>query len=169
MSKPPAVNPRYVIYASAYGRTPDEQREFDKEAYPGGSCVGFSGFISKAWGLFAKDNNVPRSEVHLLPNDHTRFDEWLPHNASSIRAILDEERRLSREHWNKTATLKDKLSTVIYICGYDLEVEGRASFSLTAYNRNWEIPNGDYEHEVGGRRRYHIVIDGFLGTIRRLR
>lgn len=35
------MNPRFIAYATAHGRTPEAQLEHDRETYPGGSMAGF--------------------------------------------------------------------------------------------------------------------------------
>jgi len=35
------LNPRYVSYAKAHGKTPEKMLEHDKKKYPGGSMCGF--------------------------------------------------------------------------------------------------------------------------------
>lgn len=40
-------NPRYVAFARAHGRTPEEQAVFDDQKWPGGCMVGFQLWISQ--------------------------------------------------------------------------------------------------------------------------
>lgn len=163
------MNPRYIQYAKAYGRTPEEQIAYDEEDWPGGSNIGFSLFIRTAWNLFDKQD-PPTSETPLSRYD--LFDLWLPQNLNKVRQIVDEANSKAREHWNKTATLQDKLKTVINICGYDLNVGDSTPFTLEGFNRHWEIPIGTYQiarSGVAGKlKTFSIRIDGTKGVITRL-
>lgn len=38
---PTEWNPRYIAYAEAHGRSPEEQLAADRVAYPGGCMAGF--------------------------------------------------------------------------------------------------------------------------------
>lgn len=40
-----AMNPRYVAYAEAHGKTPEAMLEFDRKAWPGGCMTGFIRWI----------------------------------------------------------------------------------------------------------------------------
>lgn len=48
------VNPRYVAYAKAHGRTLDEMMDNDRRAYPGGCMCGFILWISQMKQKFWK-------------------------------------------------------------------------------------------------------------------
>ena len=43
----PGLNPKYVAYAKAHGRTPEEMMQHDAEAYPGGCMTGFILWMSE--------------------------------------------------------------------------------------------------------------------------
>lgn len=43
------MNPRYVAYAAAHGRTTDEMLAHDRDAFPGGRMAGFMIWLGRAW------------------------------------------------------------------------------------------------------------------------
>jgi hypothetical protein len=72
-------NPRYVAYAKAHGRTPEEMRAHDENAWPGGRMCGFMLWNSARWREWKKANGVPASaDAHLYVRDaHAKYDAWL--------------------------------------------------------------------------------------------
>lgn len=50
-----AINPTYVAYAAAHGRTPEQQLAHDHEAWPGGVMCGFILWVSKARQVAIRD------------------------------------------------------------------------------------------------------------------
>ena len=49
-------NPRYVAYAKAHGKTPDEMMSHDAKVWPGGVMCGFTIWISQQKVLFYNSN-----------------------------------------------------------------------------------------------------------------
>ena len=73
-------NPRYVAYATAHGREPEDMLTHDREAWPGGQMVGFMLWMSRAWTTWAEATGHPRMRdpgACLSRADHAAFDSWL--------------------------------------------------------------------------------------------
>ncbi len=73
-------NPRYVAYATAHGREPEDMLTHDREAWPGGQMVGFMLWMSRAWTTWAEGTGHPRMRdpgAYLSRADHDAFDAWL--------------------------------------------------------------------------------------------
>ena len=62
-------NPRYVAYASAHGKTPDEMMKHDRIAWPGGCMCGFILWIDEQKQLFWK------VEPSAFLDRHTIYDQ----------------------------------------------------------------------------------------------
>lgn len=80
MTAYPDLNPRYVVYALAHGRTPDQMMEHDKERYPGGKMCGFMLWISDRWQAWHKAHGYRRHDYIITREDHGHFDEWIKLN-----------------------------------------------------------------------------------------
>jgi len=66
----PIWNPRFVAYAKAHGREPDEQLEHDRLKWLGGGMVGFMCWnrkMIKEWG----------GGSLISPEAHDAYDAWL--------------------------------------------------------------------------------------------
>lgn len=74
-----AFNPRYTLYAKAFGNDPDQQLDVDKRNWPGGCMTGFIIFIGRAWRVFAHLHRCNHmADIHLLiPDVDRQFDIWL--------------------------------------------------------------------------------------------
>jgi hypothetical protein len=86
-----AWNPRYVAYAKAHGRTPDEMLASDADRYPGGKMCGFTLWIRAKWSEWRKLFGPEPVKIRRLQGapdlgywdwhpgdaDHKHFDEWL--------------------------------------------------------------------------------------------
>ena len=75
-------NPRYVAYARAHGRTPEEMRAHDADVWPGGRATGFILWISKQWQRWHEERGLTCSPAswkrHILSQqDHDSFDAEL--------------------------------------------------------------------------------------------
>jgi hypothetical protein len=74
-------NSRYVAYATAHDKSPEDMLEADAERYPGGKMCGFTLWIQAKWeewrGLFGPPPD-PDWEWHpVLKSEHDHFDSWL--------------------------------------------------------------------------------------------
>lgn len=79
------MNPRYLCYCTAHGKSPDEMFEHDKARWPGGVMAGFICWITQQWGDWKAENNafnLPIGEV-----EHKKFDQWL--SGRAIKNIND--------------------------------------------------------------------------------
>ena len=66
-------NPRYVAYARAHGRTPEEMRAHDEKAWPGGRACGFILWMSEQWARWRRERS--RGTYELTSNeDQADFD-----------------------------------------------------------------------------------------------
>lgn len=68
--------PRYVAYARAHGRTPDEQLAHDEDRWPGGCMTGFICWIGERWQEWRRENGISL-DYPLSRKDHADFDQWL--------------------------------------------------------------------------------------------
>lgn len=73
-----ATNPRYVRYAEAHGRTPDEMLKADVIEWPGGSMCGFMLWMNEQWRKFCMLHHVSNTrELRLKIDDaDAKFDAW---------------------------------------------------------------------------------------------
>lgn len=87
MADEPKYNPRYVAYASEYGRSPEQQLEHDREAWPGGLMCGFILWSNERLTEYAKINPAAFFVGILTPwdrhggrpklIDQKAYDDWL--------------------------------------------------------------------------------------------
>ena len=74
-------NPRFVAYAKAHGRTPEEQAEQDEKDWPGGCMVGFSQWIQHQRDELLRSQGLPIGDLRHLAfagqDPHKAFDKWL--------------------------------------------------------------------------------------------
>jgi len=63
-------NPRYVLYATAHGNTPEQQKLKDKSNFQ------YAGWITERWAEWRKLNGRTRWSG-LERKDHSAFDAWL--------------------------------------------------------------------------------------------
>ena len=75
------MNPRYVAYAAAHGRTVEAQMAHDREAFPGGCMTGFILWMHEAWTRWSASEGRERHAVKSTA-DHARFDAWLQQAAA---------------------------------------------------------------------------------------
>lgn len=76
VSSPSDWNPRFVAYASAHGRSPDEQLEHDRSEYPSARAMPFMLWIQARWSEFDLARGVRPGGSHG-PQEHAAFDAWL--------------------------------------------------------------------------------------------
>ena len=69
------MNPRYIAYASANGRNPDEQLAHDAIAYPGGKMVGFMLWISAMIRKWRASAGI--TDERMSDERHAAFTAWL--------------------------------------------------------------------------------------------
>lgn len=74
-------NPRYIAYCQAHGHTPEQQKDHDEQAYPGGRMCGFILWIGEAWHRWAQEAGEKRSgydgQGAWSDRQHAAFDAWL--------------------------------------------------------------------------------------------
>jgi hypothetical protein len=76
-------NPRFVWYAKAHGRTPEEQAKQDEKDWPGGCMVGFSQWIQRKRDELCAFYGVKGGDLrniigHCGDKDFQKvFDQWL--------------------------------------------------------------------------------------------
>jgi hypothetical protein len=73
-------NPRFVAYAMAHGRTPEEQLAHDEVAWPGGKMCGFLLWSSRkieAWRASLPAGTDMRGRQPVGPEMHAAYDAWL--------------------------------------------------------------------------------------------
>ena len=78
------MNPRYIAYAKAHGRTADDMLAHDKDAWPGGCMVGFTLWIGeqkKAFHALHPEAFYVDMERRVTLNivDHEAWDLFLQH------------------------------------------------------------------------------------------
>lgn len=79
-------NPRYVAFARSQGRTPDAQREHDREEWSGAAAMPFMLWIRKQWREFfaERGEKVPEG---IVPAQHEAFNRWLEAKYPSEMAV----------------------------------------------------------------------------------
>jgi len=76
-------NPRYVAYATAHGRDPDAMLLHDREAWPGGSMVGFMCWIQERLGEWRKARGLRRDAAPCGDQQHDDFTACLQRYAET--------------------------------------------------------------------------------------
>ncbi|HUV03988.1 MAG TPA: hypothetical protein VMX94_02650 [Armatimonadota bacterium] len=69
-------NPHYLAYCRAHGHTPEEQRDLDREAFPGGINCGFMLWMSEQRRLFNEAHPEAFYDRHIIA-DHDAWSAWL--------------------------------------------------------------------------------------------
>lgn len=69
------MNPRYVAYAGAHGRSPADQLAHDREEWPGGSMCGF--LLWNRARLAEASKEIPAAFCLGRLADHDAYDAWL--------------------------------------------------------------------------------------------
>jgi hypothetical protein len=67
-------NPRFLAYAASQCRTPEDQLEHDRKAYPGGNMAGFIVWNSQKWREW--EAVAGRLRPYTV-EDHAAYDAWL--------------------------------------------------------------------------------------------
>lgn len=70
-----AMNPRYLNYCRAHGKTPDEMLEHDRKEWPGGVMAGFILWHKARLGESMKA--LPGAWAPYGLTDHAAYDAWL--------------------------------------------------------------------------------------------
>jgi len=68
--------PRYIAYAAAHGRTPDDMIAYDADRYPGGIMAGFILWIGDRWREWRAVNGRRADDV-LSDADYASFDRMI--------------------------------------------------------------------------------------------
>lgn len=68
--------PRYVAYANAHGKAPEQMAEHDEAAWPGGRMCGFTLWINEQWRAW-KSANGRGAWDFLSEADHKSFDRFI--------------------------------------------------------------------------------------------
>lgn len=82
-------NPRFVAYCTAHGLQPEGMLKFDAAVWPGGRCVGFILWMSKAFTAWTTElgvrggNGFTARDNALIAHGHAAFDTWL--NAYALK------------------------------------------------------------------------------------
>jgi hypothetical protein len=87
-------NPRYVAYATAHGRSPEDQLEHDRQDYPCGAMFGFTSWNNARLLEFASVSPQSFFTPILTPwdrhggrpqlCDHAGYDAWLKARAEEM-------------------------------------------------------------------------------------
>jgi len=82
MSNPALWNPRFLCYAAAHGRTPEQQLVHDLEEWPGAKMLGFVLWNSARIREFHQVNPRAFYRADLIAGpmvllDHHAYDTWL--------------------------------------------------------------------------------------------
>lgn len=77
-----AMNPRYLAYCRAHGKTPDQMMAHDDEKYPGGKMCGFLLWSSARLFEYSAINPKAFLDGHL--HDHKSYDAWLDSVSSTV-------------------------------------------------------------------------------------
>ena len=67
-------NPRYVLFARSYGRTPEEQLEVDRQRSEAATMGDYMGWLSVWWAVWTQRTGHVGA---LTAHDHAAFDAWL--------------------------------------------------------------------------------------------
>lgn len=76
-------NPYFVHYASAHGRSAEEQLQTDRQACPGGTAAGFLCWMSGQRAAFKAAH--PDAFLGNTLIDHRAWSEWLKQSAERPR------------------------------------------------------------------------------------
>jgi hypothetical protein len=74
------MNPRYLAYCKAHGKTPDEMMQHDIEAYPGGCMTGFILWSGEQLAKARKEH--PDWFLNSTLRNHAEYDAWLQKEVS---------------------------------------------------------------------------------------
>lgn len=69
-------NHRYVCYAKANGKSPDEMLAFDKERHPSACMCEYTIWNSAKWSEWRKLNGI-QPHAPLSAKQHKQYDAWL--------------------------------------------------------------------------------------------
>lgn len=71
-------NPRFVAYAKAHNRTPEEMLVLEEERFPGGKMAGYMLWVGGRWREWRAIHGICW-DAFLSEEDYREFDAWLAH------------------------------------------------------------------------------------------
>jgi len=78
---PYTFQPRFVAYAKAHGKEPQDQLDFDRDEYPSACMMGFILWIGSKWEEFAIlkgcKGDYRNSELLVRDEFQKEFDAWI--------------------------------------------------------------------------------------------
>lgn len=78
-------NPRYVLYAQAHGRSPEDMLAHDELAWPGGRMAGYVLWIGAQWNRWHCERGLRRFGHVLSDADHADFDRSLEQQRTEVQ------------------------------------------------------------------------------------
>jgi hypothetical protein len=76
-------NPRFVAYATAHGRSPEDMLAHDRQAHPGASMMEFSIWVQQQWRRFRESQG--RRHDDRIGDNQDAFTAWLNQEVAQCR------------------------------------------------------------------------------------